>query len=170
MLVALLIGTIRTIARFTSDPAEILQELNSRLAGRSDARATCLALHISSTGEVTVVNAGHFPPYLNGLATEMEGSLPLGMIDAPPFSTKHLALAESDSLTIVSDGVIEATDQGGKLFGFERTTELLRSGPSAKEIADTAQMFGQTDDITVLSIARVRITQPAPAICNDLPR
>ena len=45
---------------------------------RGDARATCLALRIARDGTVTLTNAGHLPPYLNGEPVEIEGSLPLG--------------------------------------------------------------------------------------------
>jgi hypothetical protein len=59
--------------------------LNQRLCGRSHAAATCLALRIAADGEATLANAGHLPPYLNGQPVEIEGSLPLGMIEDAVF-------------------------------------------------------------------------------------
>jgi serine phosphatase RsbU (regulator of sigma subunit) len=50
----------------------------------------------------------------------------------------------------MSDGVVEATNSQGELFGFERTQQV--SHESARYIAKTAQHFGQTDDITVVSL------------------
>ena len=82
MLVALLVGAIRTAARFSDDPVVVLGELNQRLMGRGDAQATCLALRIEADGAVTLANAGHMPPYLNGEPLPMEGALPLGMIES----------------------------------------------------------------------------------------
>jgi hypothetical protein len=85
MLVALLVGAIRTSAQFDPDPLIVLKVLNQRLCGRSHAAATCLALRIAADGEATLANAGHLPPYLNGQPVEIEGSLPLGMIEDAVF-------------------------------------------------------------------------------------
>jgi serine phosphatase RsbU (regulator of sigma subunit) len=161
MLVALLVGAIRTAARFSLDPVEILAELNQRLLGRSDAQATCLALRIGGDGSAVLANAGHLPPYLNGTPMEMEGSLPLGLVERLDFSVHRFRMAESDRLLLVSDGVAEATDERGRLFGFDRVLELARTGRSATQIAETAQAFGQEDDIGVISVTRVPVAEPA---------
>jgi serine phosphatase RsbU (regulator of sigma subunit) len=55
-------------------------------------------------------------------------------------------------LTFYSDGVIEAQNGKGELFGFERGREI--STQPAVEIAKAAQQFGQSDDITVVAITR----------------
>jgi hypothetical protein len=161
MLVALLVGAIRTAARFSLAPVEILAELNQRLLGRSDAQATCLALHIGGDGSVVLANAGHLPPYLNGMPIEMEGSLPLGLVEGLDCSVHRFRMAESDRLLFVSDGVAEATNEDGKLFGFDRVLELIRMEPSAAKIAEAAQDFGQEDDISVISVTRVPAAEPA---------
>jgi serine phosphatase RsbU (regulator of sigma subunit) len=57
-----------------------------------------------------------------------------------------------DQLTIVSDGVLEAENEAGELFGFERTR--TQSQKSAMEIAQAALAWGQTDDITVVRVRR----------------
>ncbi len=160
MLVALLVGAIRTAVRFTPNPAAILDELNQRLLGRHDALATCLALRIERDGSATLANAGHLPPYINGKPMEMEGSLPLGMVKQLECSIHHFQLAPKDRLLLLSDGVAEATDPDGQLFGFERVLELVRTQPSAARIAETAQAFGQEDDISVIAVTRI----PAPAL------
>ena len=61
-------------------------------------------------------------------------------------------LGEGAQLTLITDGVIEARDKSGELFGFERTTAI--STESAEQIAAAAQRFGQEDDITVLTVTR----------------
>lgn len=86
----------------------------------------------------------------------MEGALPLGMIDGTEFSIVEFRLKEKDKLVLVSDGIAEATDDNGNLFGFERLRELLHAAMTAAEIADTAQAFGQEDDITVLTLTCAR--------------
>jgi serine phosphatase RsbU (regulator of sigma subunit) len=163
MLVALLIGAIRTTAEERSDPAEILAVLNRRLLGRGDSYATCLAMRIERDGSVTLTNAGHLPPYLNGTPLEIEGSLPLGMVETLDLTVLNFDLAENDWLLMVSDGVAEATNHAGELFSFDRLQELLRTHPSATEIADAAQAFGQDDDISVLSVRKVPVAEPAMA-------
>lgn len=59
MLVALLVGAVRTVLDTDSDPEMVLRTLNKRLMGRSDAQATCLALRIDQDGSATLANAGH---------------------------------------------------------------------------------------------------------------
>ena len=154
MLVALLVGAIRTSAQFDPDPMVMLNVLNQRLWGRSQASATCLALRIAADGRATLVNAGHLPPYLNGQPMDIEGSLPLGMIEDPEFSVMGFSLVEGDHLLLMSDGIVEATDANGKLFGFERIRDLLRESGSAAALASAAQNFGQEDDISVIAITR----------------
>jgi serine phosphatase RsbU (regulator of sigma subunit) len=55
-------------------------------------------------------------------------------------------------LTLLSDGVVEARDAQGSLFGFARTRGL--SAQTATAIAAAALQFGQEDDITVLTVTR----------------
>ncbi len=78
MLVALIVGAIRTAADTTFDPLSVLRTLNQRLWGRGQAHATCLAMHITGDGKVTLANAGHMPPYLNGKEYPMEGRAAAG--------------------------------------------------------------------------------------------
>lgn len=161
MLAAVLVGAFRTAAEFTSDPARILGVLNRALLGRGN--ATCIVLHLSPGGLVSAANAGHIPPYLSGKEVAMEGALPLGYLPNAQFSTNDWQLGEGESLLLITDGMVEAQDGQGRLFGFERLHELLDRNAGAFALADTAQQFGQTDDITVLSIARVAVQDEAGA-------
>jgi serine phosphatase RsbU (regulator of sigma subunit) len=163
MLVALLVGVIRTAADFDSSPEFILDALNRRLLGRGHAQATCLAMRIEHEGSVTLANAGHLPPYLNGIPVEIEGSLPLGVVEQLECSVHHFFMTETDRLLLLSDGVAEATNKEGKLFGFERVLELVRTESTAAKIAETAQAFGQEDDITVIAVTKMAIVEPAMA-------
>jgi serine phosphatase RsbU (regulator of sigma subunit) len=154
MLVALLIGAIRTAAHFSREPEAILAELNERLLGRGDARATCLALCVAADGSAKLANAGHLPPYLNGELLEVEGSLPLGVIEDAGPSVLEFRFSPGDRLLLLSDGVAEATNAQKELFGFDRVLDLMRTHPSVTKVADTAQAFGQDDDISVISVTR----------------
>lgn len=161
MLVAVLVGAIRNQAEHSSDPLFLLQALNRRLLGRSDAQATCLALRIAGDGQALLANAGHTPPYLNGEPLPMEGALPLGMMEDAEFSVMQFTLAQGDRLVLVSDGVAEATDADRQLFGFDRVQELLQTGKSASEVASAAQRFGQEDDISVITVTRASVPEMA---------
>ena len=163
MLVALLVGAIRTVAQFKPDPLVLLDALNQRLLGRGEAYATCLAMVIQLDGRVTLANAGHIAPYLNGLPIDLEGSLPLGMLETPEFSLMRFQLKEGDRLMLLSDGIAEATDANGQLFGFDRVRELLQTTTGAAQIAAAAQRFGQEDDISVISVTRTTVLEVAPA-------
>jgi serine phosphatase RsbU (regulator of sigma subunit) len=153
MLATLIVGAIRTAAEFTSEPGRILSLLNKRMQGRG--LATCLALRIDRDGSAALANAGHLPPYLNGLELPMEGALPLGAVLGIDFPVLHFKLADGDALMLMTDGVAEAQDSQGHLFGFDRIAEMLRNGMAAAALATAAQAFGQEDDITVLTVARL---------------
>jgi hypothetical protein len=163
MLVALIVGTIRTTAQYEPDALAILRSLNQRLCGRGHAHATCLALRIEADGAVTLANAGHLPPYLNGKELPMEGAVPLGMTPDAAFTVMSFQLEPGDRLMLLSDGVAEAQGEDGKLFGFDRVHELLKKQISAAEIATAAQNFGQQDDISVLSVTRSGVREAAMA-------
>jgi hypothetical protein len=157
MMVSVLVGAIRAEARHSSDPAGMLASLNERMMGRSSGGfTTCLAVHISAGGLLTIANAGHLPPYLNGRELEIPGSLPLGILARVNYENLSVQLDPGDRLTFVSDGVVEAQaktppkSQSTALFGFDRTRAL--SLRPAAEIAAAARFFGQTDDITVVTV------------------
>ena len=154
MLVSVLVGAIRTVTDYTHAPDEILSNLNERLMGRAAGGfSTALAAHISASGVVTIANAGHLSPYLDGQEIELPGALPLGIVSPASYETIRFQLAPGSRLTFYSDGVVEAQNEQGDLFGFERGQEI--STQSAVTIAETAIRFGQSDDITVVAIARV---------------
>ncbi len=161
MLATLIVGAIRTAVAFTADPRRIIALLNERLQGRS--LVTCLALRIERDGSATLVSAGHLPPYLNDKELPMEGAFPLGAVSGIEFPVMQFHLAECDSLMLMSDGVAEAQDIHGHLFGFERIGAMLSEGATAASLATAAQTFGQEDDITVISVTSIAIPLPAPA-------
>jgi serine phosphatase RsbU (regulator of sigma subunit) len=163
MLVALIVGAIRTAVEKSFDPLDLIEGLNRRLCGRANAHATCLALRIGSDGSAILANAGHMPPYLNRKELPMEGAVPLGMVLDADFSVMSFKLEPNDRLMLLSDGVAEAQNAQGQLFGFDRIRAMLQNSVTAAQIAAAAQIFGQHDDISVLSVTLSPVLKEAVA-------
>jgi serine phosphatase RsbU (regulator of sigma subunit) len=154
MTVSLLVGTVRTLAHYTQNPAEILSAMNARMLSRSHGGfTTCLVLRADADGKLTIANAGHIAPYLAGKELPLENGLPLGLAAETTYSESTFQLTPSQQLTLLTDGVVEARDKSGALFGFERTAAGSRE--SAEKVSQAAQAFGQDDDITVLTVDRM---------------
>jgi serine phosphatase RsbU (regulator of sigma subunit) len=150
MTVSLLVGTVRTLAHYTQDPAAILTAMNQRMIGRGSGFTTCLVLRLDPDGTLTAANAGHIAPYANGKELELSNGLPLGITAAAAYTNSTLHLAPETALTLLTDGVVEAQNANGELFGFERTAAI--SAKPAQSVVEAARNFGQQDDITVLTI------------------
>lgn len=165
MQVALIVGAIRTIVETSYEPHVVLEALNRRLCGRGQSYATCVAMHISAEGRTTISNAGHLAPYLNGKEMTMPGNLPLGLNDSITYDQTSIQLHQKDRLLVITDGVIEAKNAKNELFGFNRARSI--SHLPAAFIVKAAEIFGQEDDITVVSISRLaqekegEVTPPA---------
>jgi hypothetical protein len=163
-----LVGALRN--ELSHDPATVLNRLNNVLLGAgsttgvgpdavpgvaSDQKgtasfATCVCARVYPDGTMTIANAGHLHPYRDGRELELAADLPLGVIPNIQYEQASFTLNVGDRLIFLSDGVVEATNQHGELFGFERTQQV--SNESARYIAQTAKRFGQNDDITVVSL------------------
>jgi len=138
----------------------MLTAINRRMVARSSGGfTTCLILRADLDGTVTVANAGHLPPYKDGVEMTTDFGLPLGLNERESYAETRWMLKEHEQLTLLTDGVVEARNKAGELFGFERT--LAISGSSAEAIAQAAQEFGQEDDITALTIVRVGVAEAA---------
>jgi serine phosphatase RsbU (regulator of sigma subunit) len=149
MMVSALIGALD--GNRSTEPAALLAQLNELLLVRqNDGFVTCLCACIRPDARVTIANAGHLSPYLNGEELSINSGLPLGICPGVDYTGTLLHLDADDLLTFVSDGVIEARNNSGELFGFDRTRQI--SHLSADHIAQAAQAFGQQDDITVLTL------------------
>ena len=154
------LGTLRPLAEFNSSPAAVLNGLNRRLVGRLQGGfATTVVFRLAPSGDCTLANAGHLPPFLNSSEMSLEPSLPLGIDPNSDYIDRNILLHDEDRLTLYTDGVLEATNAERELYGFERVTALLADRPDAATIAATARTFGQEDDITVLTITRLPVVQ-----------
>jgi hypothetical protein len=155
MIVSMLIGMLRTISSISRDPSRILTELNSMLfEHKHSGFVTCLAVRLDPSGSVTVANAGHLAPWLNGDEIAFTGSLPLSVIASATPEQVVFEMRSGDRLTLLTDGVVEARDPQGVLFGFDRTQSALRQDASPLALAEAAIHHGQDDDLTVISILR----------------
>ena len=153
MHVSMLVGVIRTVVLDTNDPGFVLRKLHDRLVGRSSGISTALAAHISENGLITIANAGHLSPYLDGREIELPGALPLGISEGGTYSPIRFELLPGSRLTFYSDGVVEAQNKAGELFGFDRVRAI--STEPADAIVEKAVQFGQSDDITVVTVERL---------------
>jgi len=155
-----LVGALRN--ELSHEPSTVLEHLNHVLIGAVSSPgalpeldsapcfATCLCARIYPDGTLIIANAGHLGPYRDGREIELLPGLPLGVIADAQYEQTTYQLNSGDRLVFLSDGVVEAANAEGELFGFERTQQV--SNESARYIAQTAKRFGQTDDITVVSL------------------
>ncbi len=151
MTVALLVGTLRTLAHYTQKPSEILAAMNQRMLARSSGGfTTCLVLTVSAAGTLTAANAGHIAPYVNGRELTLANGLPLGLSGQEQYAESVFQLGADEQLTLMTDGVVEARANGGELLGFDRVKAMATQ--SADTIVQAAQDFGQEDDITVMTL------------------
>jgi hypothetical protein len=158
MTAAVLLGAAQR--REDEPPAALLRHLNLVMANmRVSGFATCLCAEISADGVLTLANAGHLAPYRNGQELTVDNGLPLGIDSESEYAEIALKLIPGDLLTFVSDGVVEARNPAGELFGFDRAAAI--SMQSAQSIASAVQDFGQEDDVTVLTLS---LTATAPTV------
>ena len=163
-----LVGALRN--ELSHDPATVLNNLNQVLVGADSlpgsrqrpvlSFATCVCARIYPDGTMTIANAGHLNPYRDGREMDLAADLPLGVIPGIQYAEAEFELKVGDRLIFLSDGVVEAANPHRELFGFERTQQV--SNESARYIAQAAKHFGQTDDITVVSIYFAKRTVHEP--------
>ena len=150
MRVSMILGVLRR--EDSRDPCEILVNLNEALLSQAESGfTTACCVRLDRSGHYDIANAGHISPYIGGSEIDTSPSLPLGLAGGQQYELTRGMLKAGQRLVLLSDGVLEARSSKGELYGFERL-RLLTLKP-AQEIADTAQRFGQDDDITVLTIA-----------------
>jgi len=156
MAVSLIVGAARMAAETTSNPAKILAALNRRLHGRLQGGfATCIALRLGAGGKAAIASAGHPSPFVNGEELELPGAFPLGLTPSADYEETALQLPPNTQLALYTDGLLEARNSAGELFGFDRMKLLFAANPDAAQAAAAAVAFGQDDDITVLTLKRL---------------
>jgi hypothetical protein len=165
MAVSLIVGAIRALADDYSQPAALLTQLNRRLFGRLQGGfATCLILLLKPDSACVMASAGHPAPYLNMREIEIPGALPLGIAQHTTYVQREIATWPGDHLALYTDGLLEARNRTGELYGFKRLEDLFSSDTNAAAATQAAVNFGQDDDITVLTLTRLAVGEESPAV------
>jgi sigma-B regulation protein RsbU (phosphoserine phosphatase) len=174
---ALLMAVAKTLlksnSRETQSTARIIERTNNEL---SQNNPDCMFITAffgiidTKTGVMTYTNAGHNPPYLmspdgsvNSLV-EVHGPM-MGVMEGTTYGQTKRTLGVDDKLVLYTDGVTEAFNPDGELFGEERLSEfLIRSDKLGtkylvdalvRDIDDFAGDEEQSDDITVFCLRYV---------------
>ncbi|NOT59050.1 MAG: SpoIIE family protein phosphatase, partial [Acidobacteria bacterium] len=112
---------------------DVITNLNKTIAQRSDANRflTMFCATIDADGHLTYINAGHNPPLLlrtDGTLEKLSTkSVVLGAFDFAKYEAKQTRLQAGDALVIYSDGVTEAADAQGEMFGEDRLDALVQT-------------------------------------------
>jgi sigma-B regulation protein RsbU (phosphoserine phosphatase) len=130
--------------------------------------ATLVCGWASSTGEVTLANAGHVLPLLarGGQVTPIDSTgLPVGIFGDSAYELQRFRLEPGDTLFLYSDGLSESTDASGAEYGEEGIARLLAASHAlpppelaAAVLDDAARFRGETpatDDLTILVLRRI---------------
>jgi serine phosphatase RsbU (regulator of sigma subunit)/CHASE1-domain containing sensor protein/anti-sigma regulatory factor (Ser/Thr protein kinase) len=167
-------SVLRAVARRGGiAPGQVLAEANEVLYAYipSGTFVTCFyGILDPQSGRIVYANAGHDPPYLqrDGDAQElMARGMPLGLMPEMPYEEKESVLVAGDDLLFYSDGLVEAHDPKGEMFGFPRLRKLImaQSAGGGEELVDfllaeltrfTGEDSEQEDDITLVALERSR--------------
>jgi sigma-B regulation protein RsbU (phosphoserine phosphatase) len=170
LFMARLSALLRVLGTSGEFPNRLLSAINSKLADGNDAcmfvTLGCGVLNVES-GRIRYASAGHEAP----LVRELEGTVrplatdngaAIGIETSVEYLLSESIMAPGDTLLLFTDGITEAEDASGTLWGTERLTALLSAAPDdhpaalIKEIVDTvsthASGFHATDDLTVMAV------------------
>ncbi|MGH2734412.1 MAG: PP2C family protein-serine/threonine phosphatase, partial [Actinomycetota bacterium] len=183
---ALVMATTRSLLRGEAprllSPSAILQRANELLIDDVPEHmfVTCLCAVLDPrTGKMTIANAGHNLPFVrNDRATrELRATgMPLGLMPGMTYQEYETTLRAGDGLLLHSDGVVEAHNPQGDMFGFPRMRSLVAECDHSTTIIDrlldeldsfTGANWEQEDDITLVLLSRTveppRPVDPGPA-------
>jgi serine phosphatase RsbU (regulator of sigma subunit) len=156
----------------SSSPGEVLSRVNETLWDRIPANmfVTCFyAILDPRSATFTYANAGHDLPYLwhGGDAEELRArGMPLGLMPGMSYEQKEMMLAPGDSALLYSDGLVEAHDPKGEMFGFPRLRVLVAEHGAEEEERSLGSLlleelysfvgegWEQEDDITLVTLRR----------------
>lgn len=157
MAVSFIVGTVHVLVEQISSPAALLAELNERLRGRlQNGFTTCLALRLEPDGRCVIAGAGHPSPFVDDREVQISSGFPLGLFPGLIYEEVEFVLQPGETCMLYSDGLTEARDKNGELFGEERLAKLFAAWPTAQQAAEAAIQFGQDDDVTVVSFTRLK--------------
>jgi serine phosphatase RsbU (regulator of sigma subunit)/predicted ester cyclase len=163
-------GMLRLAAQSYSSPGEMLQRLNETLFTSIPPNmfVTCFyAILDPKSGRLRYANAGHDLPYLRrggGDCEELRArGMPLGLMPGMGYEERELLLDAGESVLFYSDGLVEAHDPKGEMFGFPRLRKLVAKYREDRLLGDflIEELYSfvgggweQEDDITLLTLER----------------
>lgn len=167
---AKLSSEMRFHARGCLSAGTVLTALNRSLAEEMESGMfVTLALLILEPEErrLTISSAGHLPPLLrssNGgvSALEIKTDIPLGIFEDHQYGETQHMLKTGDSVLLYTDGVTEAMDKDGKMFGTERLKQVLAAGGKHPEgiltainraVAEHTAGHPQSDDLAMVCLS-----------------
>ena len=153
----------------STSPGKVLERVNETLLARIPPNmfVTCFyAVLDPESGTLSYANAGHDLPYLHrrGEAEELRArGMPLGLMPGMGYEEKEIVLDVGEGVFFYSDGLVEAHDPKGEMFGFPRLRELVaehgEEGSLEEDLLEELYSFvgegwEQEDDITLLTLRR----------------
>ena len=171
LLSSMVLGALSMEFHSGTQPCQVLNRVNRLLCEKSLPHqfVTLFLFLLSPQGTGQFLSAGHNPAYLFRAATGKIEELAadgffLGMFDAADYPSHVLGLDRGDVLVVYSDGLPEAQNPSGEMFGEERLLSIIRqeapSGSEAlerkllKSIEEFTQGTPQTDDITSVVVEK----------------
>ncbi len=165
-------GMLRLAAQSYSSPGVMLQRVNEALVADipSSTFVTCFyAILEPESGLLSYANAGHDLPYLwhGGEAEELRArGMPLGLMPGMSYEEKEIVFDAGDSALFYSDGLVEAHDPKGEMFGFPRLRALIAQHGRERSLGNllldelysfVGEGWEQEDDITLVTLQRSAI-------------
>jgi serine phosphatase RsbU (regulator of sigma subunit) len=158
---------LRAVAQASYSPGDVLRRVNDPLATDIPPNmfVTCFyAILDPESGSLTYANAGHDVPYLyrNSAAEELRArGMPLGLMPGMGYEEKQTILEAGEAALLYSDGLVEAHDPEGEMFGFPRLRALVAEHGVKRSLGDSlleelysfvGEDWEQEDDITLLTL------------------
>jgi serine phosphatase RsbU (regulator of sigma subunit) len=125
-------GMLRAVAQSLSSPGEVLERVNEALSARipQSTFVTCFYCILDPrSASLLYANAGHDLPYVHRRGGDTEElrarGMPLGLMPGMGYEEKEVVLGKGESVLFYSDGLVEAHDPHGEMFGFPRLQALV---------------------------------------------
>ncbi len=135
---------VRSVTEFLDDAGQAIEKINGHMCARAvEGRFVTFVLIILDPVKHTMsfVNAGHMSPIIrkpDGTLEEFPDEIcgvPLGVVDGYPYDVVMRDIHPGETFVIYTDGVSEAMNAAGDLYGIETLRNLVQ-----KESGDTQQL------------------------------